>query len=133
MNIISICVLAIVCTILSLTIRRYNNELSVLICIGTAVIILLSVLEYIIYSVESVSTIISNANVSAENIVILIKVIGICFVTEFTCDCTKQAGMDSLTGNIALAGKILVLVTSMPMFMQVLNVVTTLTGGEINA
>lgn len=133
MNIVSICALAIVSAVLSLTIRRHNQELSVLISIGAAVIILLSVIEYVIYSIDSVSDILSKANINSENIIILLKVMGICFVTEFACDCTKEAGMDALTGNIALAGKILVLVTSMPMFMQVLDVVSTLSGGEFSA
>lgn len=130
MSIVSICVVAIVSAILAITIRRHNQELSLLISVGAAVIILLSVIEYVLGSIETVSTIFAQANISSEYIIILLKVMGICFITEFTCDITKQAGMDALSGNIALAGKILVLVTSMPMFTEVLSVVTSLTGGD---
>lgn len=130
MNIVSICALAIVCAVLSLTIKRYNNELSILISISCAVIILLSVIEYVITSIDTVSTILADANISSEYIIILLKVMGICFLTEFTCDCTKEAGLNSLSGNIALAGKVLVLITAMPMFTRILSVVTSLTGGE---
>ncbi|MBQ4129440.1 MAG: hypothetical protein IJD68_06690 [Ruminococcus sp.] len=130
MNIVSICALAIVCAVLSLTIKRYNNELSILISISCAVIILLSVIEYVITSIDTVSTILADANISSEYIIILLKVMGICFLTEFTCDCTKEAGLNSLSGNIALAGKVLVLITAIPMFTRILSVVTSLTGGE---
>ncbi len=130
MNIVSICVVAIVAAILSITIKRHNQELSLLIAIGAAVIVLLSVIEYVLTSIDTVSTILADANISSEYIVILLKVMGICFITEFTCDCTKQAGMDAHSGNIALAGKVLVLVTSLPMFTEVLSVVTSLTGGD---
>lgn len=131
MNIVSICGVAIVSAVLVITIKRHNHELSILISIGAAVLILLSVIEYVISNIDSVSTILAQANISTEYVIILIKVMGICFVTEFTCDCTKEAGLEALSGNIALAGKILVLVTAMPMFMEILSVVTQLSGGEL--
>lgn len=130
MNIISICALAIVATVLSIALKRHNQELSILISIGSAVIILLCVLEYVLNSIDTISDIFAQANISTEYVIILLKVLGICFLTEFTCDCTKEAGLCSLSGNIALAGKILVLVTSTPMFMEILDVVVKLTGGE---
>ncbi len=129
MNIISICALAIISAILSLALKRHNSELSILISIGATVIILLSVIEYVLNSIDTVSTILLQADINSEYIMILLKVMGICFITEFTCDCTKEAGLLSLCSNIALAGKILVLITALPMFEQVLTVVTSLSGG----
>ncbi|MBE6824009.1 MAG: stage III sporulation protein AD [Ruminococcaceae bacterium] len=129
MNIISICALAIVSAILSLALKRHNSELSILISIGATVIILLSVIEYVLSSIETVSTILAQANINSEYIMILLKVMGVCFITEFTCDCTKEAGLLSLSSNIALAGKIIVLITALPMFENVLSVVTSLSGG----
>lgn len=130
MNIVSICVVAIVSAILTIALKRHNQELSLLVSIGAAVIILLSVIEYVLSSIDSVSTIFAQANINSEYVVILLKVLGICFLTEFTCDTTKEAGLCALSGNIALAGKIVVLVTVMPMFIEVLDVVVKLTGGE---
>lgn len=130
MNIVSICALAIVTTVLAIALKRHNQELSILISIGASVIILLCVIEHVLSTINTVSTIFANADISTENVIILLKVMGICFLTEFTCDCTKEAGLDSLSGNISLTGKILVLVTSLPMFIEVLSVVTALAGGE---
>lgn len=130
MNIISICAVCIIAAVLSISLRRHNHELSLLISIGATVIVLISVLEYVLSSIDTVSTILAQANISAQYVVIILKVVGICFVTEFTCDCAKEAGLDSLCTNVSFAGKILVLVTSLPMFTQVLSVVTTLTGGD---
>ncbi len=130
MNIVSICAIAVVSTVLAIALKRHNQELSHLVSIGAAVIILLSVIEYVLSSIDSVSTILAQANINSEYVVILLKVLGICFLTEFTCDTTKEAGMCALCSNIALAGKIVVLVTVIPMFMEVLDVVVKLTGGE---
>ena len=130
MNIVSICALAIISVVLSITLKRHNHELSILISIGSAVIILLCIIEYVISSIDTVSTIFAEANISSEYMIILLKVLGICFLTEFTCDCTKESGLLALSGNISFAGKVLVLVTAMPMFLEVLEVVVKLSGGE---
>lgn len=133
MDIFSICIIAIVSVVLVLCIKRHNQELAILISVGCSVIILLSLLRYLLESVDSIRTILSNSNINSKYIVILLKVLGICFITEFTCDTTKEAGLDSLTGNIALAGKVVVFTTAMPMFFDVISVVTSLCGGDVSA
>lgn len=130
MNILSICTIAIVSVVLILTVKRHNQELAILISLGCSVLILLSLSQYLLDSVDSVRTILKNSNINSKYIVILLKVVGICFITEFSCDTAKEAGLDTLTGNLALGGKIIVLITAMPMFMDILNVVTELCGGE---
>lgn len=131
MNIISICALAVVSIVLSVTIKRHNSELSLLVSVCSAVMILLCVIEYAVSAVDSVTDMLVSAKIKPQNISILLKALGICFITEFTCDCAKEAGLHALSGNIALCGKILVLVTSFPMFKEILSVVTKLTGGEL--
>lgn len=128
-EIFAICCVAIVTAVLALTIKRYNSEIALLISIGGAILILFSVIDCVLSSVTQVNEILSKSQMSSEYIEILLKVLGICFLTEFTCDCTKEAGMDVLTGNISLAGKIIVLMTSLPLFTQVLNTVVSLVSG----
>ncbi len=130
MGIVTICAVGVVAVVLSVTLRRYNQELSLLVSIGASAVILLSVIQYVLTSIESVNSLLSRANIDSQYIVILLKVMGICFVTEFACDCTKEAGYDSVSSNISLAGKVLVLVTATPMFMNVVNVVTSLCTGD---
>ena len=69
-----------------------------------------------------------SAGIDGGDIILLFKIVGICFVTEFTCDCVSEAGLLSLSTNISFAGKILVLVTSLPMFERVISVIQELSG-----
>jgi stage III sporulation protein AD len=77
-----------------------------------------------------ITSLLAKADVSSENDVILFKVVGICFLTEFTCDTVKESGLQALSGNIALAGKIVVLITALPMFTEIMTLVTNLVAGE---
>lgn len=132
MSIISICIISIISIVLSLLVKRYNSELSLLISIGASVVILLSVIEYVLTGVQALTLMLSKANINSQYVLIILKVVGICFVTEFACDCAKESGFDSLSSNIALAGKIIVLITAMPMFESILDVVTSLSTGDLN-
>jgi stage III sporulation protein AD len=73
----------------------------------------------------------STADINVTYISILLKAMGICFITEFACDCCIDAGQKALAGNISLAGKIIVLVTAIPLYQDVLNTVLSLTGGAV--
>ncbi len=131
MNIISITMIGIVTAVLSLSIRRYNGEISLIIAIAGCVIIFLSVLLNLSSVFETVKSILATASVRTEYIVILLKAVGICFLTEFACDCCNDAGQRALAGNVSLAGKILVLVTAIPLYEDILNTVLSLTGGAV--
>ena len=126
MNILSICAVAVVCVALILTVRRYSAEQAMLISVAAGVIILLCVIKEVIESVNVISDMLSSAGIKAEYIVILMKSLGICFVTEFTCDTVSEAGMSSLSSNVLLAGKVLVLVTALPLFQDIFATVTSL-------
>ncbi len=130
MNIITICVLGIITAILSLTLKRYNSELSIIISITGCILILLMILSYGADIISNINEMFAAANINTEYIAILIKSVGICLLTEFSCDCCNDAGQSALSNNVALAGKILVLITAMPLFYDILKVATSVIGGS---
>lgn len=126
MNILSICVLAVTTVILIVTLRPKNGEIAIMLGISCSVIIILSVLSKASGIISTVNNIISVSGISTSYVVILLKVIGICLVTEFAVNTCKDAGSQSLASNISLAGKIMVTVTSLPLYADILNVVLSL-------
>lgn len=131
MDIVTVCVVAIVAAILAIAIKRQNSEMSLLISICACVIILISVLAEILTAVDVFSNILATANINLEYIKILLKVMGICFLTEFTADLCKDSGQTALSSNISLAGKVIVLIVSLPLFKDVLEIATSLLNGEV--
>ena len=131
MNIVAICALAVVVAVVAVTLKRYNGEYSLLICIAGCIFIFLSLFTSINSLFDTVNKILSNAGISITYITILLKALGICFITEFACDCCKDAGQTALANNVSLAGKVMVLVTAIPLNTEILNTVLTLTGGAV--
>lgn len=131
MNITSLCIIAVFTAIISLSIKKYNPEISFIIALIGSILIFLSVLLNLNSVKETITGILSLASIEVTYIKILIKVLGICFITEFSCDCCIDAGQKSLSSNISLAGKILIIVTAMPLYQEILNTVLALTGGAV--
>ena len=128
MNMIMICGAAIVTAVLAVMLRSQSPHSAMLLSIAAGAIIILSLLKNLPDMLSGIQNILADGGIETGDIAILLKVMGICFVTEFTCDCVTEAGLLSLSTNISFAGKILVLLTSLPLFQHIINVITTLGG-----
>ena len=128
MNMLSIGVLAVIAVILSLTIRPKNGEIALMLTLSCSVLILLSVFSRASEIIGTVNSIVAASQTNISYIVILLKVIGICLLTEFAVNTCRDAGSQSLAGKVSLAGKLLVTVTALPLYADILNTVMNLMG-----
>ena len=123
MNIVSIGVLAVVAVIVALTLRPKNAEIALMLTVACAVLILLAVLSQAGQIIGTVNSIVAAAQINTGYIAILLKVVGICLLTEFAVNTCRDAGSQSLAGNVSLAGKLVVTVTALPLYTDILNTV----------
>ncbi len=126
MTIITICGAAIVTAVLAVMLRSQSPHSAMLLSVAAGAIIILNLLKNLPGTLSGIQSVLSDGGIDTADIAILLKVMGICFVTEFTCDCVTEAGLLSLSTNISFAGKILVLLTSLPLFQNIISVITTL-------
>ena len=129
MNIVSVSALAVVTAVTALTLRPKNSEIALLMTAACAAMILISVLGSAASVIETVKSIVAASNISTGYIAILLKVIGICLITEFAADTCRDAGSSALASHITLAGKLFVTLTSLPLYADILNMVSSLLGG----
>ena len=128
MNVVTICVLAIVAIIIITALKAKNSEIALMLSISASILILFSVISSFSQVADTINNIIAVSGISTNYITILLKVIGICLLTEFTVNACKDAGSNSLANNVSLAGKILITVTSIPLYNDILNTVLSLSG-----
>lgn len=128
MSISVICLIGIITAVISVSIRKYNYEISFLLTLAGCIIIFLSVILNISEIFNTAKDIFNSASVNFLYIKILLKAVGLCFICEFAVDLCIDAGQRSLANNISIAGKALVLVTAIPLYKDVLNAVLSLTG-----
>lgn len=126
MDMIVICGAAIMTAVLAVMLRQHSPHSALLLSLASGAVIILSILKNVPDLLSGVQALLSDSDIDTQSIAVLLKVVGICFVTEFTCDCVTEAGLLSLSTNISFAGKILVLFTALPLFQNILTIITSL-------
>ncbi len=129
MNIIAIVGIAIIAAILAVMLKRYHQEYSIILSISAGIIILFEILANISPAIRQINTLLSSAGLSAEYAAILFKSLGICFLTQFAADSCRDAGESALASKVELAGKIAIVVLSLPLFESIASTAVGLIGG----
>ncbi len=129
MNIVGIAGIAICAAAIAAMLRRYHQEYAVFISIAAGVVILLMIFSNVSPAVRQISTLLSSAGLTSDYGVILFKTLGICFLAQFAADACRDAGESALASNVELAGKLAVVVLSLPLFEKIAQTAVKLTGG----
>ena len=101
-------------SMLALTVKKFGDEYAALIAVSTSVIIFLIVLPYISQVVDSALEILNIKDFGSENFKVLLKGIGIAYITQFAADICDGAGETGIAKKIELAGKVGILLITLP-------------------
>ena len=126
MNIVALSIIAIIATFLSLVLKKYNSEYSLVISIVASILILSSILTKITPAIDLIKDLIAQSNIPSKYLMILFKAMGICFLTQFSADACKDAGEGALSAKVELAGKIAIILIALPMFEDVMQIILKL-------
>ncbi len=128
MDIIYLVSVGVIGALLSLIIKQYKPEYAIVISIITSIFILIGVIGWTIPIVSEIKAIIQRADISLGYITILLKAVGICYITQFASDICKESGQLSIASKIELAGRVAICVSSLPLFAQLLSIVEKVVG-----
>jgi len=126
MNIISIAGFGIVAAIICIILKQYKPEYALMVSLIAGITVLLLAANSIKDIFEKLNVMLGMLNVSSEYTKILVKSLGICFVTQVACDSCKDIGENAIASKVEIAGKISVLIISLPLFEKILSIVADL-------
>lgn len=126
MDIASIVGFGLIAAVLSILLKQYKPEYAILMSIGAGVVMLMLITVSAAPLFEAVESLLVSSNMPIEYIEILFKSLGICFLTQIACDTCKDAGESAIAAKIELAGRVSVLIISIPLFTKILSVVGVL-------
>ncbi len=118
MDIIKIALMGIAGVLLALMVRSYKSEYSLFVSMAVCTCIfiyLVSKLEIILSYVDSIQSLIVVDN---RYVTMVIKMIGITYIAEFSVDICKDAGYQAIAGQIEMFAKMSILLISMPVLMS---------------
>jgi stage III sporulation protein AD len=122
---IKIALSGIIAIMLAIIFKKQKEEYSIYISIGACFLILavgISKLEVILDAIEKLQGYIK---LNKAYVGILIKIIGITYVTEISSSLCKDSGYQSIGDQIELVGKLTILAISMPILLAILDTINS--------
>jgi stage III sporulation protein AD len=129
MEIVALCGIAVLAAVFSVMLKKYIPEYSFLISLGAGVLILLLILSKITPAVSQIKNLLSATGLSSEYGSVLFKSLGVCFLTQFAADSCRDSGEGSMASKVELAGKIMIVLISLPLFEKIAETAMQLMGG----
>lgn len=126
MEIVSIVGLAISATVLLIVLRQSRPEIALVLSILVGVMIFFSALPKIGLVITTMNSIASKAQVGSLHLGILLKVVGVAYVSEFGAQICRDANETAIASKVELAGKVIIMVLAIPIVMVILDTVLKL-------
>ncbi|SHO52574.1 SpoIIIAC/SpoIIIAD family protein [Anaerocolumna xylanovorans] len=120
---LQIAIVGISVVLLAIIFKNYKSEYSVYISLAGCILIFylgFSKLELIISTIKKIQAYI---NLNESYLGILIKIIGITYIAEFSADLCKDFGHTAVANQIELVGKLTILATGMPILLALLDTI----------
>ena len=118
--------IAIVGVALSLVLKQHKPEFSMLISLGAGAVILILIVTSFTPILNTITDLVVDTKMPAEYGQILMKSLGICFIAQLASDTCRDAGESAVASKVELAGKIAVIIISLPLFEKILSIISSL-------
>ena len=105
-----------------------NAEYNTLLSIGACLFIVSFIIGRLGNVLDSIDRITGYININMEYISILLKMLGISYICEFATNICKDAGYGAIASHIELAGRVTMVVMSLPILFHVIDMVVRLMG-----
>jgi len=122
-NALQIGIIGVAGTLLALQFKSGKSEYGIYISIALSMIVFVGILGHLEMLVETMRKIGGYINIDSVYISTLLKMLGITYVSEFSSSICKDAGYQTIAGQIEIFGKLAVFVLSMPVLLALLDTV----------
>ena len=123
MDVIKISLLGIVAVLPAILLRNIKNEYAVLMSIAVMLIIFGFAVARIQVVVDTINRLLVGINIETRYVVIILKMLGITYVAEFSAAICRDAGFGAVASQIEIFAKISLLVTGIPIINALISMI----------
>lgn len=124
MEMIKIAGVGLTALLLILTLTPIRPEFSGFIRIVISVLLATIVISQAIPVLKEIEIVLSKLEIETTWISILVKMLGIAYIAEFSSELCRDAGEGALASKIELGAKVMILVIGMPVFQSLLQMIS---------
>lgn len=126
MEVIKIVGISIFAVIMIIILKNYRPEMALVLSIITGIGIILYAISKMSSVINVLNDLVSKSGVNTDFLLIIIKVIGIAYIVEFGKNVCIDAGQSSIATKLEMAGKVVIVVLTIPLISSLVNVLVGL-------
>lgn len=119
-NIISVCAVCIITVFLSSLLKQYKPEYSLFLILAAGVAVFAIAIYSAVPVFSTISGLFDNSG-NGEYFTLLLKGLGVCYITRFAADFCKDAGNSLLSDKIELVGRTAVVLLALPLIKNIVE------------
>lgn len=121
MSIYTVVILSLLVCIVILTLKNHNPSVGFIVSVAFSSILLIVVMPKLNSILHTLNNVSAKAGIGSELFTVLIKCLGITYLTEWGENFCKDAGQNALSLKIQLFGKIGIVIIIIPIIEEILN------------
>jgi Stage III sporulation protein AC/AD protein family. len=120
--------IGIITVMLAVLFKKTKEELSLYLSLAACFLILLWGISKLQVILDAIDQLQGYINLNKSYIGILIKIIGITYITEISSSLCKDSGYQAISDQIEIVGKLTILAISMPIILSILETINRFLG-----
>ena len=123
MDIIKIIGISLIALIIIVIVKQYRPEFVLYISLIAGALILMLIMDKIGAVIELLTNLSNKTSINNEFLILLIKITGIAFLTEFAVSICKDTGETAIANKVDLGGKVIIVSMSIPIIASLLETI----------
>ena len=123
MSFFGLAVMTVIAALMAVYFKSIKSEYGLFISLVICIVAMFFGISKLSYFMEAMEIIRQYIGLDNEYITIILKIIGISYVAEFTSDVCKDCGYGAMSNQIQTVGKLTVLGISMPIVLALLETI----------
>ena len=123
MSMIQAGIIGVIGAVLAIQLKAGRAEYGIYVCVAAGVILFSMIVDRLGIFIRTVEQITSYINLDAEYLATLFKMIGVTYIAEFSAGICRDAGYQTLAGQIEIFGKLTILVMGLPVLLALLQTI----------
>lgn len=120
-DLFQVAVFCLTAAVLAIVLRQYRPEYAVFVSLACSVVAVVYLLQGIAQVMEELGGLLENAMLPEGLVQVVVKCLGVCILTELAGQTCRDAGEQAIGAKVELAGKVTLVLVSLPLFERLLE------------
>ena len=121
MDIIKIIGIGLIALIIIVIIKQYRPEFTIYVSLIAGALIIMLIMDKISPVIDLLKNLSNKTAINNEFLILLIKITGIAFLTEFAVSICKDSGESAIANKVDMGGKVIIISMSIPIIASLLE------------